>query len=103
MGRRGTAKLFSLAEKSGAPVDIGTAPIIGAGTNIFPGYGSSARFDSPSITAAPFFLVCAIYFDDAGTTYEQAFLFQRSTVTARDPAELAYAELAAPDVSRCGG
>jgi hypothetical protein len=103
MGRRGTAKLFSMAEAAGAPVDIGTAPIIGAGTNIFPGYGSSARVDSPSIAAAPFFLVCAIYFDDAGTAYEQAFLFQRSTITARDPADLAYAELAAPDVSRCGG
>jgi hypothetical protein len=85
MGRRGLAKLFSLTEADGSPTEIGTAPIIGAGTNIFPGYGSAARFDSSSIGAAPFFLVCATYFDDSGATYRQAFLFERSTLTARTP------------------
>jgi hypothetical protein len=101
MGRRGTARLFSLADPNGTTVEFGRAAIIGAGTSIFPGYGSSARFDSSSLTASPLFLVCADYFDDNGSIYHQAFLFERSPITARDPAELAYAELAAPDLSRC--
>ena len=101
MGRRGTATLFSLADADAAPLEIGTAPIIGAGTNVFPGYGSAARFDSMSIAASSFFLVCATYFDDSGSTYEQAFMFKRSTLNARDPTELAYAEMAAPDLLRC--
>jgi hypothetical protein len=100
VGRRGFAKLFSLTEADGSPVDIGTAPIIGAGTNIFPGYGSVARFNSSSIGTAPFFLVCATYFDDSGATYQQGFLFKHSTLTARDP-ELPYTEMAAPNPSRC--
>jgi hypothetical protein len=101
IARRGTARLLSLTQADGAAAEIGSAPIIGAGTNVFPGYGSSARFDSASIEAAAFFLVCVAYFDDSGARYEQTFLFQRSRVTARDPAELAYAELAPPDLSMC--
>jgi hypothetical protein len=101
IARRGIATLFSLAQLDGEPVLIGTAPIIGAGTNVFAGYGSTTRFESASIQPAAFFLVCAAYFDDAGAKYEQAFLFERSQVTARDPAELAYAELATPDLSQC--
>jgi hypothetical protein len=96
IARRGKATLFSLTNVDGATVEIGSTSIIGAGTNVFGGYGSTARFDSPSIAAAGFFLVCAIYFDDSNAKYEQAFLFERSQV-----AQFAYTELASPDVSRC--
>jgi len=101
IARRDTAKLFSVTQLAGSPVEIGSAPIIGAGTNVFAGYGSTARFDSSSINAASFFLLCAGYFDDSDAKYEQAFLFERSQITARDPGQLAYAELAVPDPSRC--
>jgi len=37
----------------------------------------------------------------AGVRYSQAMMFERSPKTARDPAELAYAELATPDLDRC--
>ena len=96
VARRGKATLLSLAQADGPAVEIGSAPIIGAGTSVIPGYGSSARFDSSSIAPA-FFLVCSAYFDDSGARYEQAFMFQRSGGTARDPV-LAYEELAPPDL-----
>jgi hypothetical protein len=83
-------------ELDGSLRKIGDAPIVGAGTNVFAGYGSSARFDSTSIDASAFFLVCVSYFEDAGVRYSQAMMFERSPKTARDPAELAYAELASP-------
>jgi hypothetical protein len=101
IARRGEATLYALAELDGPLRKIRDAPIIGAGTNVFAGYGSSARFDSTSIAASAFFLVCVSYFDDAGVRYSQAMMFERSPKTARDPAELAYAELATPDLDRC--
>jgi hypothetical protein len=101
IARRGEATLYALAELDGSLRKIGDAPIIGAGTNVFAGYGSSARFDSTSIDASVFFLVCVSYFDDAGVRYSQAMMFERSPKTARDPAELAYDELASPDLDRC--
>jgi hypothetical protein len=98
IARRGVARLLSLSRADGAAAEVGSAPIIGAGTNVFAGYGSTARFDLPSIEAAAFFLVCAVYFDDSGARYEQAFLFQRSGAT-----DLAYEELAPPDLRMCSG
>jgi hypothetical protein len=98
IARRGVARLLSLSRADGAAAEVGSAPIIGTGTNVFAGYGSTARFDLPSIEAAAFFLVCAVYFDDSGARYEQAFLFQRSGAT-----DLAYEELAPPDLRMCSG
>jgi hypothetical protein len=101
IARRGEATLYALAELDGQLRKIRDAPIIGAGTSVFARYGSSARFDSTSIDASAFFLVCVSYFDDAGVRDSQAMMFGRSPKTARDPPELAYAELATPDLVRC--
>lgn len=99
--RRGSLTLFSLAQTDEVPEKLTSIPIVGAGTNIFPGAGSSATFDPHLTDGVAFVLACATYFDDAGTRYEQAFLFERGQLTARDPVQLAYVEVAAPDLSRC--
>jgi hypothetical protein len=96
--RRGTATLFSLSEAEGVPEKIGSVAIGGAGANIVAGSGAWARFDPQSLEAA-LFLVCISYFDDAGTRFEQAFLFQRPTDAS--PMSMGYEELAPPDVGRC--
>jgi hypothetical protein len=93
--RRGVATLFAIGQEGDSPQKIGSAPIVGAGTNVFAGYGSNARFTVPAIPAPAFYLGCILYFDDASTNYEQAFLFQRST----KPDE--YEELAVPDFKMC--
>jgi hypothetical protein len=99
--RRGSLTLFSLAQTDEVPEKLTSIPIVGAGANIFPGAGSSATFDPHLTDGVAFVLACATYFDDAGTKYEQAFLFERGQLTARDPVQLAYMEVAAPDLSRC--
>ncbi|WP_298111485.1 hypothetical protein [Bradyrhizobium sp.] len=98
--RRAVLTLFSLSELDAKPVKLVAVPIVGAGTNIFPGFGSTARFDPHLTDKAPFMLACAKYFDDAGTTYEQAFLFQRGEVSPTTN-QLPYSELAQPDQDRC--
>lgn len=99
--RRGVATLFSLTQAAAAPEKIGSTPIVGAGTNIFAGFGSSARFDSQSVEAAAFFLVCAVYFDESGTQYEQAFKFERGSITP--PSDVKYDEPAPTNLEICGG
>jgi len=89
------------AQTGEVPEKLTSVPIVGAGTNIFPGAESSATSDPHLTDGVAFVLACAAYFDDAGTRYEQAFLFERGQLTARDPVQLAYMEVAAPDLSRC--
>jgi hypothetical protein len=93
--RRGIATLFALANEGAFPQKLESVPIVGAGTNIFAGAGSNARFATPTITAPAFYLACIFYFDDASTKYEQAFLFRRGARANE------YEELAAPDFEVC--
>jgi hypothetical protein len=101
IARGGTATLYSLDQADGTPALVETAPIIGAGSNVFAGYGGSAKFESAPIAPAPFFLVCATYFDDAGNQYLQALLFGHSTTNDPYQKELYYEEMSPPSPSRC--
>jgi hypothetical protein len=98
--RRGMLTLFSLSQVDADPIKLVVVPIVGAGTNIFPGYGSNARFDPHLTDKAPFLLACTKYFDDTGASYEQAFLFQRGEISPTTNS-LPYSEMAPPDASRC--
>jgi hypothetical protein len=99
-GRRRMLILFSLSEPDARPVKLVVVPIVGAGTNVFAGHGATARFDPHLSDNAPFILACAKYFDDTGTTYEQAFLFQRGEIDQATK-QLPYSELAQPNQDRC--
>lgn len=102
--RRGMVTLLSLPSADAPPEKkLLSAPIVGAGTNIFPSAGSSTIFDSHLTDGVAFVLACAVYFDDTGASYEQAFLFQRGQTTTANPTILPYSELAPPDQSRCRG
>jgi hypothetical protein len=93
--RRGTASLYAISGADAAPEKLGTVPIVGGGTNIFPNFGSSAYFELPKRDVPPFYLLCVVYFDDAGTQYEQAFLFAN-----RGPPDR-FEEVVPPDIERC--
>lgn len=98
--RRGTVTLYSLDKADAEPEKLLISlPIVGAGTNVFPGFGSNSTFNAHLTDGAPFILVCANYFDDAGNIYKQPFLFQRSQT--QEPVQVTYTELAPPGVSRC--
>jgi hypothetical protein len=107
--RRGTAVLLAINNEGESPEEIGSSPIVGAGTNIFAGYGSKATFYPQAIQPAASFLVCSTYFDEAGTKYEQAFLFGRDPIpvsgaTASQPSNpvvIRYDEQAPPDPKKC--
>jgi hypothetical protein len=101
IARRSTATLYSLDQAGGTPALVETAPIIGVGSNVLSGRGGSAKFESAPIAPAPFFLVCATYFDDAGNQYLQALLFGQGTTNGPYQKELYYEEMSPPSPSRC--
>ncbi|MGX4773903.1 hypothetical protein ACWAUC_29355 [Bradyrhizobium guangdongense] len=102
IARRGILTLYSLERVDAAdPVKLISIPIIGAGPNIFVGAGSNATFDPHLTDGVRYLLACASYFDDAGTRYEQAFMFQRNISTTVTSASVPYTELEAPDLARC--
>src|SRR5262249_45979042 len=97
-GRRGKLTLYSLVQPDAAPEKLTETDIVGAGTNFFPDHYAGASFDPHLTEKAPFMLACAVYFDDSGASFEQAFLFERGKATTTNPTTiLHYTELAAPD------
>jgi hypothetical protein len=75
--RRSTATLFTVSQDWKQREKIGVQPIIAGGTNVLPGTNGHAEFlgvDMQRFLGA--FLVCVTYFDEAGTVYEQTFLYR---------------------------
>lgn len=96
--RRGTATLYTLNSDNTHREEIGTAPIIGAGTNVLPTFNGRAQFNFDMQKFLGHFLACARYFDDDGTAYDQAYLFGAGQ---RQQGFLPLNELSPPDVSAC--
>jgi hypothetical protein len=96
--RRGSAKLFALNPDGTRGQKLGEAPIVGAGTNVAPGYHGSAqfRFDGGSYDR---FLACVIYYDDSNEMIPQAFAFRIGKIDS-DP-ETTLDEIEQPNYREC--
>jgi hypothetical protein len=95
--RRGRATLFGLNEDRTSRRKLAEADILGAGTNVLPGYNGHAdlRID----TELPdLFLACIIYHDDDNNTLQKAFLFRLGTIKSN---EASLDELEPPDAKAC--
>jgi hypothetical protein len=83
--RHGSATLFEVGRGNNwsHKRKLGEAPIIGAGTNIVPGWNGHAQItflgEIPDL-----FLACVVYHDDANNILQQAFLFDITNAKAHD-------------------
>jgi hypothetical protein len=80
---------------------LGSAPIIGAGTNILPGYGSQAMVKVDMREFLGVFLACTTYLDEAGANYEQAFLFEMQSQQQPNQPMTALEELPSANIKLC--
>jgi hypothetical protein len=102
IGRRGIATLFATAKDGNSLSKIDSGRIVGAGTNVFPGYGANSNFIMQTGDLPTVFLVCVTYFDEPGAKYEQAFEFERgSTLAAANYPIVKYDQMATPDPHKC--
>jgi hypothetical protein len=58
---------------------LGTAPIIGSGQNVMPGFGGNVdmSLNAKAHSGQLQFLLCATYFDEAGERYDQSFVLKK--------------------------
>jgi hypothetical protein len=71
--RRGTATLYAFTDTSS--LKLGAAPILGSGPNVMPSFGGNADIHLSVIQInLRKFLLCAVYFDETSSEYEQSFL-----------------------------
>jgi hypothetical protein len=99
--RRGSATLFTVSKDSKRQERIRTAEIMGAGSNVNPGYGGQAEFSVDMQRFLGMFLVCTIYFDEVGAMYEQAFLFQLGPELPNSKGVTSLLEVAPPCYKVC--
>jgi hypothetical protein len=99
--RNGKAKVFALGEDDKRGDLLGEAEMRGTGTTIFAGDGGGSLYDVGKLPKR--LLICATYYDDEETAYEQAFvLLVPDKRTTDNPDVLSYLDEAkTPDVKIC--
>ena len=71
VAREGKVSLFALRDDGSDKQPLGDAPIIGGGTNIFPGYGASANLKVDITKILGQLLACVTFIDEQGTMHEE--------------------------------
>jgi hypothetical protein len=77
-GTRGSASLYSVPDNSDKMQKLSEADIVGAGRTLLLRAGASTSFPLSDMKQrkGALYLVCMKYFDQAGTSYRQQFLFR---------------------------
>jgi len=76
VARYGRFTVFTLHDNDSGRQNVGTGDIIGAGTNVFPGMGTTAHLPTDPSTLLEKLLVCITFVDERGASHEQATMFK---------------------------
>jgi hypothetical protein len=96
--RRERATLFGLNEVRTSRRELAEGPIVGAGTNVTPGYNGQAdlQFDGE---LPDLFLACVTYYGDDNNRLLQPFLFRLGAIKSNE-APLDELEPPAPEICK---